>query len=811
MRAVHLSPSLLPNVLGWIALGASLAACAGAPPDPAPPSKPTATPTGTASAPLDPSCVLAGVVDGPSGMAVRDALVAAIPAGGEAPAEIARSDKEGRFCFKSLGAGKYGFTITSPQQTAHYVDVQDFEPGPKPQKMDLHLFLPPGQTLSGRVTDEKGAPVPSVRVQLSRSSNYLADLFVTETDADGRYKVMLPQGEQFTPKVQTEDFLALAAPVEMKSDVVADLHAQRLNPRDRPAPDEVVAWVKEKAIVLRTTEAGTAMDDMEPLRKIVGDARLVAMGEATHGSREFFQMKHRMLEFLVTKMGFRSFGIEASFGDCLPLSEYVRTGKGDPAAALANQGFWTWDTEEVLALVKWMRAYNADAKHKEKVSFWGFDVQSTASSAQALEAYLEKVDPAFAKEIAPDLTLLDDDFSSMQITSRPKADVARTGETTKKIADKLDKNKDAYSKKTSARDLAIAKIHANVLVEYVAMATVHDHQIRDRAMAKTVSELLDLESEGAPAKMALWAHNGHIDEHDNDGAVSMGAELARVFDKGYVTFGFSFEEGSFQAIDMGKEHRGLMPFTIGGTLPGTLDHTLSRAQIPLFALDLRGAPAGKVTEWLSHQTYARWFGATFQEGMPYLGYSPVVPSRDFDALFFVQKTTAARANDTGKVPPRPKDGPPDAVSDPGFEAAKAGEAPPGWRPYNIPRQLEYKATILGSGCAAGKQCVGIERTKGDVATGTGSLNTSVNAAPYRGKKVRVTASVRVDSKSRHDRAFLTAFARMDAVSMERVPGVNWTQIHVDVDVPADAGMLTVGLTVTGRAKAALDEIEVKPL
>jgi hypothetical protein len=72
------------------------------------------------------------------------------------------------------------------------------------------------------------------------------------------------------------------------------------------------------------------------------------MGEATHGSREFFQMKHRMLEFLAEKMGFTVFAIEANWPESLAVNDFVLNGEGDPAVALAGMYFWTWNTEEVL-------------------------------------------------------------------------------------------------------------------------------------------------------------------------------------------------------------------------------------------------------------------------------------------------------------------------------------------------------------------------------------------------------------------------------------------------------------------------------
>lgn len=89
---------------------------------------------------------------------------------------------------------------------------------------------------------------------------------------------------------------------------------------------------------------------------MIDGARIVALGEATHGTREFFKLKHRLVEFLVAEHGFTTFAIEANWPECEAAIEYVMNGVGDPAVALAGLHFWTWDTEEVLALIEWMRS-----------------------------------------------------------------------------------------------------------------------------------------------------------------------------------------------------------------------------------------------------------------------------------------------------------------------------------------------------------------------------------------------------------------------------------------------------------------------
>src|SRR6267143_5826196 len=84
---------------------------------------------------------------------------------------------------------------------------------------------------------------------------------------------------------------------------------QQTSAREEAAVEQ---WIRANAIPLKTVQAGNGFADMEPLTKIVGNARIVALGEATHGTREFFQLKHRMVEFLANQMGFTIFSIEAN-------------------------------------------------------------------------------------------------------------------------------------------------------------------------------------------------------------------------------------------------------------------------------------------------------------------------------------------------------------------------------------------------------------------------------------------------------------------------------------------------------------------
>ena len=121
-------------------------------------------------------------------------------------------------------------------------------------------------------------------------------------------------------------------------------------------PSEVTSWFKSAAIPLDSTSPESGLGDLRRMESTIGDARIVAMGEETHGTREFFQLKHRMLEFLVEKKGFTVFGMEANWPESLAINDYVLNGTGDAEEALDSFHFWTWNTEEVLNMIRWMRS-----------------------------------------------------------------------------------------------------------------------------------------------------------------------------------------------------------------------------------------------------------------------------------------------------------------------------------------------------------------------------------------------------------------------------------------------------------------------
>lgn len=156
-------------------------------------------------------------------------------------------------------------------------------------------------------------------------------------------------------------------------------------------------WIADQASPLATVDPQDPLDDLAWLAPLIGDAHVVALGEATHGSREFFLMKHRLIRALVERHGFTVVAFEASMADADAVGRYVRGGGGDAADLVSGMGFWTWNTEEVVELVEWMRAHDAGAGD---LTFTGFDMQIPVTAMQRLRDRLDSTQPELVGQAA---------------------------------------------------------------------------------------------------------------------------------------------------------------------------------------------------------------------------------------------------------------------------------------------------------------------------------------------------------------------------------------------------------------------------
>jgi erythromycin esterase-like protein len=168
-----------------------------------------------------------------------------------------------------------------------------------------------------------------------------------------------------------------------------------INNQQAHAPyDAFVEWAKVNSVQLQTPEpVSEPTSDLRPLGQILGAAKIIALGEATHGTHEFFTLKHRLLQYIANSNRETVFSIEGDMTDAYRLNDFVLNGKGDPESLIKGMGFWTWDTKEMLDMVLWMRDFNS--RGKGRLQFTGFDMQNPVSSIGVVQTFAaEHGDPS---------------------------------------------------------------------------------------------------------------------------------------------------------------------------------------------------------------------------------------------------------------------------------------------------------------------------------------------------------------------------------------------------------------------------------
>ena len=161
-----------------------------------------------------------------------------------------------------------------------------------------------------------------------------------------------------------------------------------------PSPAEIrTAQLKAALHPLQTTDPAGSLADLAPLSR-AAQARVVGMGEGTHGTRQFFQMKHRIFRWLVQEHGVRVFAMESDVAEGIYLDRYVQSGEGDlEAIMLARMHYWPWYTEEVRDLIQWMADYNAGRPERERLRYIGVDSATVGLQPDLLIEYLTRTAP----------------------------------------------------------------------------------------------------------------------------------------------------------------------------------------------------------------------------------------------------------------------------------------------------------------------------------------------------------------------------------------------------------------------------------
>jgi erythromycin esterase len=425
-------------------------------------------------------------------------------------------------------------------------------------------------------------------------------------------------------------------------------NVEQVNPvSDTPAlEDNLIAALRERSHVLN--DAG----NLDPLLSMIGKKRAVLLGEASHGTEEYYTWRARISKRLIAEKDFRFIAVEGDWGAAMAVNRYVKHMDGSAETAReALDSFtrwptWLWNNQAILELAEWMREHNANLPEDRRVGFYGIDVYGMSESLEKVPRHVARLNDAAADQVNEKYNC----FRAYADDVRRYLFRVQAGRSCEQeiasVVQLLRENHDEWS----AQDRA-AYFHAKQNALVVKNAERHyrtmiyrDHQswnARARHFHLTLERLLDLYGESS--RGIVWAHNTHIgDARATPMAmqrqVNIG-QLAResLGRENIALIGFSTYRGEVVAGAQWEAPRQIMP--VARARAGSLEHLLMRVREEPFLFivdDVRNVPG--IDRRIGH----RAIGVTFNPQQEPRHYVPTILTERYDAFIFIPETTALR-------------------------------------------------------------------------------------------------------------------------------------------------------------------------
>ncbi len=388
-----------------------------------------------------------------------------------------------------------------------------------------------------------------------------------------------------------------------------------------------------------------------PMLARIGESRVVLLGEASHGTSEFYRMRARITRALIEKKGFSFVAIEGDWPDAARVDNYVRHSKVAAAewTAFARFPTWMWRNREVREFVDWLRGHNAHAKPAARVAFHGLDLYSLYNSIQVVLDYLETVDPKTAEVARQRYGCL----TPWQSDPAVYGHATLTGqyqtcekEVTSMLTDLLRK-RGAYTEHDGERFMDAvqnARLVANAERYYRVMyyGSRASWNLRDSHMFETLKNLLSHHGKGSRA--IVWAHNSHVGdsaatEMSARDEYNIGHLCREQFGNACYSIGFGTHSGTVAAASNWEEP--MQVKTVRASLAGSYERLCHETGDPRFLLPLRGLSRSSPIAGLMQPKLERAIGVIYRpETELQSHYFEAVLPRQFDEYVWFDETCA---------------------------------------------------------------------------------------------------------------------------------------------------------------------------
>jgi len=400
--------------------------------------------------------------------------------------------------------------------------------------------------------------------------------------------------------------------------------------------------------------------DYDPLIALVGDARFVLLGEASHGTHEFYNARAEITQRLITEKGFNAVAVEADWPDAYRVNRYVQSIDDDQTAQDALSNFrrfpiWMWRNTDVLTFIEWLRTYNSTrTDYNQKVGFYGLDLYSLYNSAEAVIKYLEQVDPQAAQRARYRYACFEHFHEDTQAYGYAASfDLSKSCEqdAIKQLVELQQRTSDYMGRdgRLAEDEFFYAEQNARLVKDaeeyYRTMFSgqVSSWNLRDRHMAETLDALVaHLEQQRGSAKLVVWEHNSHLGDAratsmGADGELNVGQLARERYSNAVVIVGFTTYSGTVTAAsnwDMPHEHKRVRP-----ALPESYEHLFHKAALSNFMLSLQND--GQIATALRGPRLERAIGVIYLPHSERIShyFSARLPEQ-FDAVLHFDETRA---------------------------------------------------------------------------------------------------------------------------------------------------------------------------
>lgn len=392
--------------------------------------------------------------------------------------------------------------------------------------------------------------------------------------------------------------------------------------------------------------------DLDPLIEQIGDARYVLLGEASHGTSEFYTWRAEISKRLIAEKGFSFIAVEGDWPDCYSVNRYVKSLTGESAEsvlhAFSRWPTWMWANREIVDLAEWMRLHNARLPGERQAGFYGLDVYSLWDSMHAVLEYLERLDPQLARNARRAYSCFEPYEEDAQEYARATVLVPTSCEDEAvqilrqlraRAPEFRDDGRDAYF---NAEQNALVARNAELYYRTMVRGGPSSWNVRDNHMVETLNRLVA--HHGPQAKAIAWEHNTHIgDARFTDmarsGMVNVGQLVRQEHEReGVVLVGFGTHHGSVIAGEAwGAPMRKM---DVPEAREGSYEHAMREAEIGdslfLFSPGEPGETA-KLREPRGH----RAIGVVYDPRTEHWGnYVPTILPGRYDAFIYLEETKA---------------------------------------------------------------------------------------------------------------------------------------------------------------------------